>query len=89
MRHGRQWPTRDLGGPSWLGGATNWCSYHGAINEDADGDPIGAVACPSNDGNRIPVLRYDTPAIGPASIAVSTGRRRLLGRQAHHRGLHG
>jgi len=52
----------DLGGPSWLGGATNWCSYAG-----------GSTACPSNDGNRIQVLRYDTPAIGPASIAVSTG----------------
>ena len=52
----------DLGGPSWLGGATNWCSY-------ASSGP----ACPSNDGNRNPVLRYDTPAIGPASIAVSTG----------------
>ena len=52
----------DLGGPSWLGGATNWCSY-------ASSGP----ACPSNDGGRKEVLRYDTPAIGPASIAVSTG----------------
>ena len=52
----------DLGGPAWLGGATNWCSYASA-----------GPACPSNDGNRNPVLRYDTPAIGPASIAVSTG----------------
>ena len=51
-----------LGGPSWLGGVTNWCSY-------ASSGP----ACPSNDGGRSPVLRYDTPAIGPASIAVSTG----------------
>ena len=52
----------DLGGPSWLGGATNWCSY-------ASSGP----ACPSNDGGRMEALRYDTPAIGPASIAVSTG----------------
>ena len=52
----------DLGGPAWLGGATNWCSYAG-----------GGPACPSNDGNRNPVLRYDTPAIGPATISVSTG----------------
>ena len=52
----------DLGGASWLGGATNWCSYAG-----------GSPACPSNDGNRTQVLRYDTPAIGPASIAISTG----------------
>ena len=52
----------DLGGASWLGGATNWCSYAGS-----------GPACPSNDGNRNPVLRYDTPAIGPASVAVSTG----------------
>ena len=52
----------DLGGPSWLGGATNWCSYVSS-----------GPACPSNDGGRPDVLRYDTPAIGPASIAVSTG----------------
>ena len=52
----------DLGGPSWLGGATNWCSY-------ASTGP----ACPSNDGGRRPVLKYDTPAIGPANIAISTG----------------
>lgn len=51
-----------LGGPSWLGGVTNWCSYHST-----------GPACPSNDGGRHPVLRYDTPAIGPASISVSTG----------------
>ena len=51
----------DLGGPSWLGGATNWCSY-------ASTGP----ACPSNDGGRGPMLRYDTPSIGAASIAVST-----------------
>ena len=52
----------DLGGASWLGGATNWCSYASA-----------GPACPSNDGNRTEVLRYDTPPIGPATIAVSTG----------------
>ena len=51
-----------LGGPSWLGGVTNWCSYHST-----------GPACPSNDGGRMPVVRYDTPAIGPASIAVSAG----------------
>ena len=51
----------DLGGASWLGGATNWCSY-------ASTGP----ACPSNDGGRGPMLRYDTPSIGAASIAVST-----------------
>ncbi len=50
----------DLGGASWLGGVTNWCSY-------ASSGP----ACPSNDGNRLEVLRYDTPAIGPASVAAS------------------
>ena len=52
----------DMGGASWLGGATNWCSYASA-----------GPACPSNDGNRTQVLRYDTPAIGPASIAISAG----------------
>ena len=50
-----------LGGPSWLGGVTNWCSYHST-----------GPACPSNDGGRGPMLRYDTPAIGAASLAVST-----------------
>ena len=52
----------DLGGPSFLGGATNWCSFGGS-----------GPACPSNDGGRTDVVRYDTPAIGPASIAVSAG----------------
>ena len=52
----------DLGGASFLGGVTNWCSYAGS-----------GPACPSNDGGRMDVLRYDTPAIGPASIAFSVG----------------
>ena len=51
-----------LGGPSWLGGVSNWCAYHSS-----------GPACPSNDGGRKEILRYDTPAIGPASLAVSTG----------------
>ena len=51
-----------LGGPSWLGGVTNWCSY-------ASSGP----ACPSNDGGRGPALRYDTPSIGPLNLAVSVG----------------
>ena len=51
----------DLGGPSWLGGATNWCSYAA----------FSGPACPSNDGGRKEVLRYDTPAIGPASMSVT------------------
>ena len=52
----------DLGGPSFLGGVSNWCSYVSS-----------GPACPSNDGGRRPVLRYDTPAIGPVGIAVSAG----------------
>ena len=51
-----------LGGPSWLGGVSNWCAYHST-----------GPACPSNDGGRHEILRYDTPAMGPATIAVSTG----------------
>ena len=51
-----------LGGLSWLGGVTNWCSYESS-----------GPACPSNDGSRAQVLRYDTPAIGPVSIAASYG----------------
>ena len=54
----------DLGGASWLGGVTNWCAYHSAG---------GGPACASNDGGRAEVLRYDTPALGPASIAFSSG----------------
>ena len=50
------------GGPSFLGGATPYCAWAGE-----------GVACPTNDGTRASVLRYDTPAIGPASIAISTG----------------
>jgi predicted porin len=53
----------DLGGAAWLGGATNWGSY-----------ACGASpACPSNDGNRSPVLKYDTPAFGAAKISASMG----------------
>ena len=62
MQHAR------LGGPSWLGGVTNWCSYH---SKNASGSV--AAACISQDGNRQDVLRYDTPTFGPASISVSTG----------------
>ena len=51
-----------LGGPSWLGGVTNWCAYGG----DGPG-------CNTHDGGRQGVVRYDTPAIGPLSIAVSVG----------------
>ena len=52
----------DLGGPSWLGGVTNWCSYGGT-----------GPACPSNDGNRREVLRYDAPALGPVLVNTSFG----------------
>lgn len=44
----------NLGGPSWLGGVTNWCSYGGS-----------GPGCNSLDGGRQGVVRYDTPAIGP------------------------
>ena len=57
-----------LGGPSWLGGVTNWCSYH---SDNAAG--VTAAACISHDGGRQEVLRYDTPTLGPASISISTG----------------
>ena len=51
-----------LGGPSWLAGVTNACSYFSS-----------GPACSSQDGGRAEVLRYDTPALGPASVAVSAG----------------
>lgn len=57
-----------LGGPSWLGGVTNWCSY---FSQNAAGGT--AVACPSNDGGRTDILRYDTPALGPATLSISAG----------------
>ena len=52
----------NLGGPSWLAGVTNSCAFY------SDGP-----ACESNDGGRSDILKYDTPSIGPASIAISTG----------------
>ena len=61
-----------LGGPSWLGGVTNWCSFHGHRGAGKTTATAGP-ACESNDGGRQSVLKYDTPAIGPASISVSTG----------------
>ena len=51
-----------LGGPSWLGGVTNWCSYHSS-----------GAGCASLDPGRAPNLKYDTPALGPLSVSVSTG----------------
>ena len=52
-----------LGGPSWLGGVTNWCAYY------SDSNP----ACQTHDGGRTDILRYDTPALGPATLSVSAG----------------
>ena len=51
-----------LGGPAWLGGTTNYCSFVSA-----------GPACQTNDGGRQGILRYDTPSLGPATISVSTG----------------
>ena len=50
-------------GSTWIAGATNWCSY--GIG--------GGAACTTNDASRGQVVRYDTPAIGPLSIAASAG----------------
>ena len=49
-------------GVSFLGGVTNWCTY---ANEGS--------ACVTDGVARLEVLRYDTPAIGPAKISVSAG----------------
>ena len=49
-------------GPANMGGATNWCPYSST-----------GPACQSYGPSRQPILRYDTPAIGPASIGISTG----------------
>ena len=53
-----------LGGPSWLGGVTNWCSYNAVTTH---------AACATHDGGRSEVLKYDSPTLGPATISVSTG----------------
>ena len=50
-------------GSTWIAGATNWCSY--GIN--------GGAACTTNDASRGQAIRYDTPAIGPLSVAASVG----------------
>ena len=49
-------------GSTWIAGATNWCSYGG-----------GGAACATNDASRMQVVRYDSPAFGPLSVAFSTG----------------
>ena len=55
-------PFASLNGPSWLAGVTNWCSFASHGN-----------ACQSNSKGRQRVLRYDSPAMGPATIAASMG----------------
>ena len=50
-------------GSTWIAGATNWCSY--GIS--------GGPACTTNDAARKQVVRYDSPALGPFSVAVSGG----------------
>ena len=76
-----------LGGLSWLGGVTNYCAYYdkrpdgvdetGAFNADdthkKDGKVDTAAGCTTHDGDRRPILRYDTPSFGPASISIATG----------------
>ena len=55
-------PYASLNGPSWLAGVTNWCSFASHGN-----------ACQSNSNGRKRVLRYDSPAMGPATLAASMG----------------
>ena len=72
-----------LGGPSWLGGVTNWCAYATPTlkrrNPTAPDDPskdtvvATAAACQTHDPGRQQVLRYDSPALGPATISASMG----------------
>ena len=59
-----------LGGVSWLGGVTNWCAYA----THSGGGVAGSPGCNGHDGGREGVVRYDTPAIGPLSIAASVGQ---------------
>ena len=55
-------PYANMGGPAWLAGVSNWCSFVSYGN-----------ACQSNSNGRQRVLRYDSPSIGPATVAVSMG----------------
>ena len=54
-----------LGGPSWLAGVTNWCSYGGYGRHSQPARATTATAVEN--------VRYDTPAIGPATISASFG----------------
>ena len=58
-----------LGGPSWLAGVTNWCAYSTPTRSTGD----AAAACQTHDPGRQQVLRYDSPALGPATISASMG----------------
>ena len=74
-----------LGGPSWLAGVTNWCAYASPSHSvsyrvDPDDDEsdekkatVIAAACQTHDPGRQQVLRYDSPALGPATISASMG----------------
>ena len=57
-----------LGGPSWLAGVTNWCAY-----ATPKSGTHTAAACQTHDPGRQQVLRYDSPALGPATISASMG----------------
>ena len=54
-------PYADVGS-TWIAGATNWCSYGG-----------GGPACNALDRGRTELIKYDSPALGPASISASFG----------------
>ena len=61
-------------GSTWIAGATNWCSY--GITGDPDGSKgpeLASAACTTNDASRGQAIRYDSPAIGPFSVAFSAG----------------
>ena len=54
-------PYANFIGTAFLGGVTNWCSY--ASN--------GTAACTALGTGRRGLIRYDSPKIGPATIAAS------------------
>ena len=49
-------------GVAGIAGATNWCSYGGS-----------GPACVTFDNGRDELIKYDSPALGPASISASFG----------------
>ena len=79
----------DLGGPAWLGGATNWCAFHG---HSSGRDEMHASAGTGLREQRRrqaggPASTTRLPSVRPR-IAVSTGNNDYFDIDAHDCRLH-